>query len=262
MHGFDSTQMAQPSAVKSFEESIKNCTGTQTETVFRKSRNPWFTPSTLWGDGAPIQFRQQSINAACCQPFLVHLHKFVALRTQNKVGSINIEALCLKLLISLATLHTEQNSLSPINIQGKASVRTANVVISGDNRKQMSVLNIWSNCFMVGYAIVALINFLLMKLINGKPVPVTSEILLIVFLKKSWEVSLWQKELIRVKLGTNEMIMLHLCFHMNVDTFCAHVWWNVGINPWLKLFVFTSSLTLICFDKRTAWTKTGKQKWL
>lgn len=32
----------------------------------------------------------------------------------------------------------------------------------------MSVLNIWTNCFMVGYVIVALINYLLMKLINGE----------------------------------------------------------------------------------------------
>lgn len=203
---------------------------------------------------------QQSINAACCQLLLVHPHKFVALRTQNKVGSINIEALCLKLLISLATLHTKQKSLSLINIQRKASVRTAMRWVSGDNRKQMSVLNIWTNCFMVGYVIVALINYSLMKLINGETC--TSNIQNTPHSKSSEKPEMF----LCAKRRSSELNWVPVRWSCCHDVFawmqtrlCACVR-NVWINPWLNPFVFTCSLTLICFDKGTARTKTGKQK--
>lgn len=90
MRGFDSTQMALPSALEPFEGDIKKpCVNTGRNAA--RSEGTLDLPQHPLADCAPIQRSRQSINAACRQLLWVHPHKFVTLLTWNKIDSINIE---------------------------------------------------------------------------------------------------------------------------------------------------------------------------
>lgn len=72
MHGFDSPQMAAPSASGPFERRIKSRSLTPAKTGSKRNQTPEL-PSAP--SGSPRPHSQQSINVAVARRLLSHLHK-------------------------------------------------------------------------------------------------------------------------------------------------------------------------------------------
>lgn len=78
MHGFDSTQMAPPSASGPFERRIKSRSLTSAKTGSKRNQTPEL-PSAP--SGSACSHSQQSINVAVALRLLSHLHKSPLKRT-------------------------------------------------------------------------------------------------------------------------------------------------------------------------------------
>lgn len=77
MHGFDSTQMAPPSASGPFERGIKSRSLTSAKTGSKRNQTPEL-PSAP--SGSACSHSQQSINVAAALRLLSHLHKSTPLK--------------------------------------------------------------------------------------------------------------------------------------------------------------------------------------
>lgn len=85
MHGFDSTQMAPPSASGPFERRIKSRSLTSANTGSKRNQTPELASAP---SGSACSHSQQSINVAVALRLLSHLHKSPPLKRTRVVETL------------------------------------------------------------------------------------------------------------------------------------------------------------------------------